>query len=114
VSIDVASDAWRQLHDAHALVLHADGVTVRMANPFSADETPYRVVADGRHWFANCAWDALGIGAALHVDSHVSTQCSDCGASIEIDVVNGRCSDESLVFHCLVPAVRWWDDIAFT
>jgi hypothetical protein len=32
-----------------------------MLNPFSAVETPHRVEAGGRSWFANCAWDALGI-----------------------------------------------------
>jgi Alkylmercury lyase len=85
-----------------------------MANPFSADPTPYRVSADGRDWYANCAWDAFGIGAALHVGSHISTECSDCGDAIEVDVVDGGCSDESLVFHCLVPAAQWWDDIVFT
>jgi len=25
-----------------------------------------------------------------------------------------RPDDESLLFHCLVPAARWWDDIVFT
>jgi hypothetical protein len=25
-----------------------------------------------------------------------------------------RPDDESLLFHCLVPASRWWDDIVFT
>ena len=50
---------WRLLHDAHALVLERDSSTIRMGNPFSAVPTPYRVFADGRWWFANCAWDAL-------------------------------------------------------
>ena len=44
-----------------------------MANPFSAVPTPYRVQADGRSWFANCAWDAFGICAALHVDGRIET-----------------------------------------
>jgi hypothetical protein len=25
-----------------------------------------------------------------------------------------RPDDISLLFHCLVPAARWWDDIVFT
>ena len=51
----------RRLHDAHALVLEPDRPAIRMLNPFSAVETPHRVEAGGRSWFANCAWDALGI-----------------------------------------------------
>ena len=83
-----------------------------MANPFSAVPTPYRVDA-GRRWFANCAWDAFGICAALHVDGRVETTCADCGETITSRSAGGP-DDESLVFHCLVPAARWWDDIVFT
>jgi hypothetical protein len=106
-------DAWRRLHDAHALVLDGDGA-IRMANPFSAVPTPYRVEAAGRSWYANCAWDAFGICAALHVDGRVDATCPDCGEPIAVEVRDERPDDESLVFHCLVPAAQWWDDIVFT
>jgi hypothetical protein len=85
-----------------------------MANPFSAVPTSYRVEADGRSWYANCAWDAFGIPAALHVDGHVSSACPDCGEPIEIDVRDHRPIPEEHVFHVLVPAAHWWDDIGFT
>ena len=85
-----------------------------MANPFSAVPTPFRVHADGRWWFANCAWDAFGICAALGVDGRVETTCADCGEPIAVAVRDRRPDDEGLVFHSLVPAVRWWDDIVFT
>ncbi len=105
--------AWARLHDAHALVLDAGG-ELRMANPFSAVPTAYRVQADGRRWYANCAWDAIGICAALHVDGRVETSCPDCGEPIVIEVRDGRPDDESVLFHCLVPAREWWSDIVFT
>src|SRR5690348_2843820 len=57
---------WRRLHDAHALVLNPGTMEIRMANPFSAVPTAYRVHASERWWFANCAWDAFGILGALH------------------------------------------------
>lgn len=60
-------DAWRRLHDGHALVLDAAG-EIRMANPFAAQPTAFRVEAARTSWYANCAWDAFGIGAALDVD----------------------------------------------
>ena len=105
---------WGRLHEQHAIVLDADGERLRMANPFSAVPTPFLVEADGRAWYANCAWDAFGICAALHVDGRFETTCPDCGEPLDVDVRDGRPSDESLLFHCLVPAGRWWADIVFT
>lgn len=110
---DEVRAGWRRLHDAHALVLDADG-EIRMANPFSAVPTPYEVEAGGRRWYANCAWDAFGICAALAVDGTIDTACPDCGDPLRVEVRDRRPDDESLVFHCLVPAARWWDDIVFT
>jgi hypothetical protein len=105
---------WARLHAAHALVLEEGGEAIRMANPFSAVPTQYRVKAAGRWWYANCAWDAFGICAALGADGRIECDCPDCGGPIRLDVSDGRSSDESLVFHSLVPARRWWDDIVYT
>jgi hypothetical protein len=105
---------WRRLHQEHALVLDPATAEIRMANPFSAVATPYRVHAAGRWWYANCAWDAFGICSALHVDGNIETSRPCRGEPISIAVRRGRPDDESLLFHCLVPAARWWDDIVFT
>lgn len=105
---------WRRLHDAHAVVLDPATDELRMLNPFSAVPTAYRVEAQGRSWYGNCAWDAIGICAALHADGRIETSCPDCGEPIALDVRDGRPSDESLLFHALVPARHWWDDIVFT
>jgi Alkylmercury lyase len=111
---DVA-DAYRRLHDAHALVLHPGTTEIRMLNPFSAVETPHRVEAGGRSWFANCAWDALGIPAALHTYGAVSSECPDCGEPLELEVRGGELvRGADLLVHFVVPARHWWDDIAFT
>jgi hypothetical protein len=112
-SIEDVRAGWRRLHDTHALVLDAAG-EIRMANPFSAVPTAFRVEADGREWYANCGWDAFGIGAALHVDSSFETLCPDCDEPLRIDVRDGRPGRQDLVFHILVPAAQWWDDIGFT
>jgi hypothetical protein len=107
-------DGWRRLHAGHAVVLDDDGATIVMANPFSGVPTPFRVHADGRPWFANCAWDAFGICAALHVDGRIETVCADCGDPLTVEVRDGRPDDETLLFHSLVPAGLWWEDIVFT
>ena len=113
-TVDDVRAGWGRLHEQHAIVLDADGERLRMANPFSAVQTSFCVEADGRTWYANCAWDAFGICAALHVDGRFETRCPDCGEPLDVDVRGGRPSDESLLFHCLVPAGRWWADIVFT
>jgi hypothetical protein len=106
--------SWRALHDEHALVLNPTTAELRMANPFSAAPTSYRVQASGRSWYANCAWDAFGICAALHVDGLIETACPDCNEAVTVHVRKQRPDDENLLFHCLVPASHWWDDIVYT
>jgi hypothetical protein len=105
---------WQRLHEQHALVLNQTTAEIRMANPFSAVPTAYRVHAAGRWWYANCAWDAFGICAALQVDGEIETSCPDCGDAISVAVRGRQHDGQSLLFHCLVPAARWWDDIGFT
>jgi hypothetical protein len=113
-SVDIVLQGWSRLHEAHALVLHANGREIRMANPFSAVPTAYRVLANERWWYANCAWDAFGVCAALDSDGTIETSCADCGDPLTIVLRDRRPDDESILFHCLVPAVNWWDDIVFT
>lgn len=113
-SVEATLAGWRRLHDAHALVLDDDQTELRMVNPFAAKPTSFRVQAAGRSWFANCAWDAFGIGAALHVDSQIDTTCPDCGDPIHVTVDGGRPDPTNLVFHVLVPAAEWWNDIGYT
>ena len=114
-AVEEVEEAWRRLHDAHALVLvDRDGpAELLMANPFTAQPTNFRVQADGRGWDANCAWDAFGVCAALGVDGRIETSCPDCGDDLTVEVRDQRPVDDDLLFHCLVPASRWWDNIAF-
>ena len=72
---DVAP-ALLELHDAHAVVLALERDRILMANPFSAVPTVHRVRAAGQRWYANCAWDAFGVLAALDVNGRVSSACA--------------------------------------
>lgn len=111
---DEVLDGWRSLHDQHALVLDGSRTALLMANPFSAVATPHRVQAGGRSWYANCAWDAFGVCDVLGGRGRIETACPDCDEAITVEVRDGEPDDQDLVFHCVVPARRWWDDIAFT
>jgi hypothetical protein len=105
---------WRRLHEERALVLNDAQTEIRMANPFSAVPTAYRVLLKGGWWYGNCAWDAFGICAALESDGRIEASCPDCGEPLAVDVRDQKPDDETLLFHCLVPAHHWWDDIVYT
>lgn len=114
LSRDDAAAGFRRLHDARALVLEPGRLELLMLNPFSCVPTPHRVEAAGRWWYGNCGWDAIGILAALGVDGRVVSSCPDCAETIEVEVRDRRPAADEHVFHVLVPAARWWDDIVFT
>lgn len=112
LSDDDVIAGWRRLHEAHALVL--DGDALRMLNPFSLIRTGHRVTTGGRFWYANCAWDAFGVCSALRTTGRIETRCPDCAAALVIDADEDTAAVRGLVFHSLVPARHWWDDIVFT
>lgn len=110
--VDVEASLQR-LADAHVIVLASGSTYVWMANPLSAIPTPFRVEMQGREWFGNCIWDALGIVAMLGDDGDVQTWCPDCGDEMSLAVRAGEVAGEGLI-HFAVPAARWWEDIGFT
>lgn len=63
--------------------------------------------------WANCAWDALGIPAALHCDAAIIIEDPLGGAPLELSVVDGQVVGEGLV-HFLLPFRRWYDDLVET
>lgn len=98
-----------------ALVLWPGTTSIWMAEPFSAVPTSFRVRAlDGRAWWGNCIWDALGILALLRTDGEVETRCPDCDQTLVVEVRDAALSGERLVVHFAVPAAEWWRDIGFT
>lgn len=105
--------SYRRLAECRALVLDADGV-ITMAIPFAATPTDVRVVGPGVTWWANCAFDGLGIPAMLGCDGSVETACPQSGAPIFVSVHDGAPSSVACVLHMAVPLVRWWDNIGDT
>ncbi|MEO5935970.1 MAG: organomercurial lyase [Terriglobales bacterium] len=93
------------------LVLQASG-EILMASPFSAIPTGFEVIANGKHWWGNCIWDALGVLAAIDRDGLVRASCGCCGTAMEVTVERGACHGGG-VAHFGVPAQHWWDDIVF-
>ena len=69
--------AYDWLNAKHALYLSPGTHDVRIANPFSGVPTDYLVRANGRDYTANCAWDALGVPAALGADAEITATLPD-------------------------------------
>jgi len=107
-------ESWRNLRAQRLLVLDTDGSSIRMAPPFSGVATDHVVESGGVPYFANCAWDALGVIAALRRPGIVHSRCAQSGEPLDLEVGPNGPGPSSWRFHCLVPAAKWWDDIVFT
>lgn len=109
------AEALRRLGKARALVVKdTPEPTVFMAMPFSGFETQHRVIVDQKTYFANCAWDAFGISAALHRDARIESSCGFSGEPITYHIRNNRPDPQQGLAHFAIPAAHWWDDVFFT
>jgi Alkylmercury lyase len=113
-SEDDVRAAFARLREKRVLLLEPDGETIRMAPPFSGVPTQHTVTTASQTYFANCAWDALGIPAALHQDAIVRSSCGESGAPLRLAVSQEGPEPSSWVFHCQVPAAKWWENLIFT
>lgn len=105
--------SYRRLAEQRALVLDAGGA-IAMAIPFSATPTDVTVRGAGVTWWANCAFDGLGIPAMLGLGAVVETACPQSGAPITVALRDGVPHSVACVLHMAVPLARWWDNIGDT
>jgi hypothetical protein len=113
--LEEVQTAFDGLHKKRLLVPEpGDPSRIRMAPPFSGIETPFQVNVGGKLFYGNCAWDALGIAAALHADASVHTADAHSGEPIILEIRNGQPIPQPCVIHFAVPAARWWEDIVYT
>ena len=112
-SDEAVATALRRLADARALVLAPATAAIWMAHPFSAVPTAYPVETRGRTYWANCAWDAMGVFALLGGPARVISQCADCAAPMTIELRDRAIAGDGVV-HFVVPPRRFWENVAFT
>src|SRR5437762_2014077 len=88
VRSDVSSvrEAFLTLRAQRVLVLEPDGVSIRMAPPFSGVPTQHAVIVDDTKYFANCAWDSFGIPAPLHRPGQVHSRCEQSGEPLSLEI----------------------------
>jgi Alkylmercury lyase len=112
--VEAVRTALESLQAEHALVLApATRETIWMAHPFSNVPTDYRVAAGEGRWWANCAWDSLGIIALLHRDADIQSRCACCAEPIALTARDGLIRGVALI-HFAVPPRRFWENVGYT
>ena len=122
ISNEEAGELYRELHNRHAFFLEPETLTIRMANPFSGIPTEFKVRSNSKTYYANCAWDMLGIPAALHADAVIDAVCTESNDSVRLAIKNGNIAQDvaedggssSLLVHFPLPFAHWYDDLVFT
>ena len=107
--VGATADDYRRLAGSHAVVLGADG-RIDFANPFASGPTDYVVEADEVERFGICAWDGLGVMAALGRDGRLRVPSQE----LVLEVRSGALEPTAAVAHFLVPAAHWYDDLRHT
>jgi hypothetical protein len=105
--------AYTELAESRVITFGPSTRTIWMAHPFSATPTPYRVESGGISYWANCAWDALGIAAMLGRDTRCTCRCPDCAEPLDLSVSGGAVAGDAVI-HFVVPARRFWENVAYT
>ena len=113
-SRETVLQTYQRLCGQRLLVLEPDGFSIRMAPPFSGVPTQHRVEIGNVDFFANCAWDALGIPAAIKREAIVHSRCEQSGEPLRLPVKVDGPEPSDWLFHCQLPAAKWWDDIVVT
>jgi hypothetical protein len=107
-------DSFHKLHERHMIFLEYGVDTIRMANPFSAIPTKFKVKSGQKEWWANCAWDSLGIAAALKIDVQIQAYYPDIQGTVELRMENGMVDGKNHVVYFPLPFSQWYDDLVFT
>ena len=111
-----AADARRAvgaLNIGKTVLPHPQTGEIWMAGPFAAAPTPYHVRGSRASWYANCAWDMLGVAAIVGEPVQIDAACTDCGEPMQFHADSGGVRGAGLV-HILVPARDWYKDVGFT
>ena len=113
VAPDDACAALAELERRRVVVLDHGRRSVVMAHPFAGVETPWVVRTGGRRFFANCAWDTLGIAAALGADAGIAAVYAEDGSPARLAVRDGVPSGQGVI-HLLLPPREWQEDFFST
>jgi len=113
-SPEIVRASYHALHAKHLLFLQPGSDSIRSANPFSAMPTRFQGRAGWQAWWANCAWDMLGIPAALGIEAEIQATIPGSNEPVALQVANGLVSEPGLAVYLPLPCRQWYDDLIFT
>lgn len=99
---DVVEASLRRLVEAGRIDRDASGGVLGAAGLTIAD-APHGLNLGDHQYRTWCAFDAIGIPAALGMDARIETACAVCGRAIEVRMVGGRAPEPD-------PARLWLSD----
>ncbi|HEV8228765.1 MAG TPA: organomercurial lyase [Candidatus Limnocylindria bacterium] len=108
--------SFARMIEGHVFVPQKGSHEIYAYDPFCVGPTDFFVTAADRVWFAICAWDALGIPAALGSDGVIETHCGDCNEPIVVRVDADGVADvrDWTVMQIGVAPRDFWKDIYYT
>ena len=109
-----AEAVYQGLHESHFFFLEPGASRIRMANPFSAVPTKFKVHIGLQSYWANCAWDMLGIPAAIQQDALIEAVFEETQEVVTMRVGDGQVQHSGGVVHFPLPVRQWYDDLIFT
>jgi hypothetical protein len=109
-----AKSAYKRLHQRHFFFLDPGTTNIRMANPLSAIPTKFKVRVGDKSYWANCAWDMLGVPAMLKSDATIEATFEDTQEKVVIAVSAGQVQHTGGVVHFPLPFRQWYDDLILT
>ncbi len=91
---------------------------ILMAWPFANMATPFLVRTESRRsYYANCAWDAIGLHVLLRQPVRIQAYCRHCGEPLELSLQDEKVVErrpEGVLVHFSKPAAQWFEDIIDT
>ncbi|HEY3140398.1 MAG TPA: organomercurial lyase [Acidimicrobiales bacterium] len=95
-----AAPAVVELMQHHGRIVIGPDGRVAGIHGLSTGPTPHHIAHEGRVIHTWCAFDAIGIPAALGLDAHAITTCPTCGRQLDVTFTNGEPTAE--------PDLRLW------
>jgi len=114
ISTEEAGEYYKELNNRHAFFLDPGTLNIRMAWPFSAIPTDFKVHSNGKTYYANCAWDMLGIPALLKCGAVMEAKFTESNELVQLEVKDGKVTNSELLIHFPVAFSHWYDDLVFT
>lgn len=99
---ELANEALIELVRRGRAEVDADGVLIGV-HGLTARPTRHRFLHGGRHHYTWCAFDSVGIPAALSLDAAATSDCPTCGRRLTVELREGEAAEEVIALWLPTP-----------